>query len=299
MQFAKPLNEATWSDLTEIQPPDTFTPVEAIEYNGHASEEDKSRRLSDIQREFLTEGVLKLPNFFHPNVLQDYLNARQELPMDRSVRDNFWGGWSFPTPYMICEELKQLGLNPALMSTLQHIVGHEMGLHLCLTGWVSTERNFHQDTYLNPPYLWSNYVAVWIALEDIHPDSGPFQYVPGSHRWETLRQQKLFSYLTSEQRSSPHWPTFTQDEVARVCEEEIARRGSQVETYLPKKGDVLIWHANLVHRGSEPKNKDLLRKSLICHYSAVEKRVDMPMRRRDPVTNGVYFDLPVAGAVRP
>lgn len=293
MKFAKPLQEARWSDLTEQQPAETFTPVETLASKSQAD------HMTPLQRQFLEEGVLHLPNFLSPAVMQDYLRVRNELPMERSARDNFWGGWSFPTPYMICDELKQLGLNKALMSTLQHVIGYEMGLHLCLTGWVSTERDFHQDTYLNPPNLWSHYAAVWIALEDIHPDSGPFQYVPGSHTWATLRQQKLFSYLTTEQKSSPHWPTFTQKEVARVCEEEIARRGAAVKTYLPKKGDVLIWHANLVHRGSEPKNRDLLRKSLICHYSAVEKRVDMPMTKRDPVTNGVYFDLPVAGSVRP
>lgn len=297
MQFLKPLNQATWADLTEPQPPETFTSVEKF---GFASQEENgAQRLSSLQEKWCRDGFVILKDFLPSEPLIAYENIRSQLPKDHSQRNNFYGGWAFPTPYMVCEELKDLALEKNLMNILELLIGEEMGLHLCLTGWVSTERNFHQDTYLNPSFLWSNYLAVWMALEDVSPDAGPFQYVPGSHRWETLRRDKLFSYLTEEQQSSPHWPTFTQDEIARICEEEIARRNAPIETFVPEKGDVLIWHSNLVHRGSEPKDKSLLRKSLICHYSAISKRLDMRMTKRHPKTNGIYFDLPVEGSVRP
>ena len=33
-----------------------------------------------------------------------------------------------------------------------------------------------------------------------------------------------------------------------------------------KKGDVLIWHANLIHGGSARKNLELSRRALVCHF---------------------------------
>ena len=66
-----------------------------------------------------------------------------------------------------------------------------MCLSLALTGWVSTERNWHQDDYLNPPDVDAWYVAAWLALDDIPSGSGPFQYVPGSHRWPAIRGDKV------------------------------------------------------------------------------------------------------------
>jgi|ERR1051326_4944088 len=33
-----------------------------------------------------------------------------------------------------------------------------------------------------------------------------------------------------------------------------------------KKGDALIWHANLVHGGSMRRNMQLSRKALVCHF---------------------------------
>jgi hypothetical protein len=274
----KRLSEATWADLTEPQPPDTFTSIEF-------------KQFTEEQKNYIKDGVLHLPGFFTDDDFRDYIELREGLPKDRKLKNNYWGGWSYPTPYLEHGELRELALNPRLMEKLEHVIGEEMGLHLCLTGWVSTERNFHQDTYLNHPDLWSKYLAVWIALDDISPDVGPFQYVPGSNHWPCLKRNKLFEFLTAEERSSPHWPTFTQGEVSRVCQEEMARRNQTYVVYTPKKGDVLIWHANLIHRGSQPLNPELLRKSLICHYSAVATRssLDMPRYARDPATNGIYF----------
>ena len=42
------------------------------------------------------------------------------------------------------------------------------------------------------------------------------------------------------------------------------------ETLLIKKGDVLIWHASLVHGGDPIINPELTRKSFVCHYSSQE-----------------------------
>src|SRR5438552_11002670 len=87
-----------------------------------------------------------------------------------------------------------------LCATMESLIGEPMMLHLALTGWVSTERTWHQDDYLNPAHVAGWYAAVWMALDDnIHSDSGPFEYLPGSHRWPTLRRDKVISFLTEEE----------------------------------------------------------------------------------------------------
>jgi len=277
----KPLSQANWKDLTVLQPFNTRTPIEAAPLE----------ELPSLQRQFRENGVAVLENFIPHDLLDAYSLVRARLPKDRSVPDNYWAGWHYPTPYQDCRELLDLATYPDLQGALHALIGAEMGLHLALTGWVSTERKWHQDTYLNPEFLWSYYAAAWIALEDVEPEAGPFQYIKGSHNWRSLRQDKLFEFMTPEERKDPRWPTFTQDEVARVCEAEIERQGEKVSEFLPKKGDVLIWHSNLVHRGSEPKNPDLERRALICHYSSIGRRVDMDRLSRNPTNGQLYFDF--------
>ena len=81
-------------------------------------------------------------------------------------------------------------------------------LHLVLSGWVSSERTWHQDDYLNPDFVNSHYAAVWVALRDISPDCGPFQFVRGSHKWPLTRRDKVLANCPVKTTAAdPAWPT--------------------------------------------------------------------------------------------
>ena len=163
-----------------------------------------------------------------------------------------------------------------------------MGVSLNLTALVSTERNWHQDDYLNPPQTKGWYAAVWFALDDVDPESGPFQYVPGSHRWPVLRRDRVRLYLSPEERHSPDWPRYTERFLDEIVANQICERKAPVETFLGKKGDILIWHARLMHRGSVPAEAGRLRMSFISHYHGVDHWALGPKvgHHRD---GGMYF----------
>ena len=59
--------------------------------------------------------------------------------------------------------------------------------------------------------------------------------------------------------------------------EDILTRGElEKEKFIASKGDVLIWHSRLMHRGTVPNNPDLWREAVILHYSGISHRPDMP-----------------------
>src|SRR5207244_1410120 len=74
------------------------------------------------------------------------------------------------------------------------------------------------------------------------------------------------------------WTLFTQDQVAAAVERRRQALELPYERFLARKGDVLIWHACLQHRGSAPELRQSrwrtglratpLRKALISHYTA-------------------------------
>jgi ectoine hydroxylase len=51
-------------------------------------------------------------------------------------------------------------------------------------------------------------------------------------------------------------------------EELVSAKGYEKKEFLAKKGDVFIWHANLVHGGAPIINKASTRKSMVIHYYA-------------------------------
>lgn len=248
-------------------------------------------RLTPEQRAWRQDGVVVLRNFFPASVLDPYIDRRIQLNQPLC--------WQSPTPYLQVEEMRQICLYPPLRSMLRELIGEEMLLHLCLSTWVSTERNWHQDAYLNPPFVGGWYVAVWIALDHIDPDSGPFEYIPGSHRWPVLDGDKVRSFMTSEERDirvlDLHpWPKITEHFVVPAIEAEIRDRGAMPRFFLAEKGDALIWHSRLMHRGTTPNRPNLERRALIAHYSGVNHRPDMLLRNTD-AQGGAWavFDTPL------
>jgi hypothetical protein len=229
------------------------------------------------------EGVVIVQNFFPEELLVQYEKCWVESNSDRPR------GWPDPIPYTRHPELRDLFCYKPLADLLETLIGEPAGLHLNLTGWVSTERDWHQDSYLNPPWVGDAYAAVWISFADIHPDSGPFQYVPGSHRWPQVTRQKILNALDPDQRDH-RWPKFSEIILSPLFENEIKERNVEVVTHLPKRGDLLVWHGRVLHRGSKANVPGMERRSAIAHYSGVNHRHEMPEAVQHD-DGGFYFPL--------
>lgn len=198
------------------------------------------------------------------------------------------GGWPDACPYMRTPALLELCMFGELATELEKLVGEAMGLHLNLTGWTSTRRNWHQDGYLNPAVTGDHYAAVWIALGDVHPSSGVFQYVPGSHLWHRLTFEKVRRYVDV---NDPAWPAHTEAILTDLVEAEIDARNAPVVDYAAGAGDVLIWHPRLYHRGSTPLVPNAYRPSLIAHFSGIDHRPDFPMPPVQHPAGGWYWPI--------
>lgn len=186
-------------------------------------------------------------------------------------------GYSIGTPYMSVPELADLALCEPVVQAVEEVVGEPVAMHLNLTGWVSTERTWHQDDYLNPfpNGVGDRYCGAWFALDDIDPRSGPFEYVPASHNLPFLTQQEVLDRLDPAEAANPDWPWIAERFVTEYWDEVITSTGAPIERFEARRGDLLLWHSRLLHRGSRPEVPGLERRSLIVHYSAVDARPDM------------------------
>jgi hypothetical protein len=273
----------SFADLSEPMDPALLPPLDRPDL--------ETTTLTPQQLSWRQDGVVELKGFLPDDLVDAYVAKRSEL-------DHL--GWLKPTPYLHVPELRDLALYPPLMAVMESLISEPMMLHLALTGWISTARAWHQDDYLNPPHVASWYTAVWIALDEIHPDSGPFEYLPGSHRWPLLRRDVVMTHLTDEELQRKEeltghnsWEKYAERFVTPAVDRQVAESGLPVRQFLGKKGDVLIWHGALMHRGSIANVPHMPRKSLITHYSGVNHRPDMANRTQHE-GGGIYalFDHP-------
>jgi hypothetical protein len=231
--------------------------------------------LDNDQLHWRKNGFLKKSSFFPDELIDQYIQIRKE--------STGLGGWSSPSPYEHVAELRNLCLYEPLIKKISSLIGDEMVLHLNLTGWVSTERDWHQDDYLNNRNVNGWYIAIWIALDDISPNCGPFEFIPGSHNWPVLRGHKVREHMNPDDAKQTgwgipgkHWTITSQSMVANAVEQRRLALNCKTERFLGKKGDILFWHSCLQHRGSKPINPNIERRALIAHYSEISHQVVIP-----------------------
>jgi ectoine hydroxylase-related dioxygenase (phytanoyl-CoA dioxygenase family) len=121
-----------------------------------------------------------------------------------------------------------------------------------------SEETLHIDTgplTLTEPMTMA---ASWLALEDVRPGSGELEFVPGSH--------SVPEYLHPSMSKGHNNDMTTYGAVLKQMKAACVDRGFITERFEAKKGDVLIWHADLLHGGAKIEDPSSTRKSLVTHF---------------------------------
>ena len=104
--------------------------------------------------------------------------------------------------------------------------------------------------------------GVWVALEDTNKYNGPLAVVPGSHKFPIVD----FNILNCKKPDSIQ----SLEKCYRVYEEYVRKivkvSNSKVKSIYVKKGQAIIWAANLLHGGTKHLKKNKTRKSQVIHY---------------------------------
>lgn len=159
--------------------------------------------------------------------------------------------------------LMDIGTNEKMMSVLETILDKKVDLFQSINFLTGSQQRTHSDSIHMTTFPEGNLIAVWIALEDITADSGPLHYYSGSHKLPYLMNPDFDNEGTSVKLGNKSYTDY-EDAVENL----IADHTFEKEIFLAKKGDMLIWHANLLHGGEPVSNPESTRKSMVMHYFA-------------------------------
>ena|SRR5688572_5187793 len=158
--------------------------------------------------------------------------------------------------YLEYREVREVVLAPGLSRVLADVLGGAPMLCNTINFEWGPGQEDHFDTLYMPPKEPNRMVAAWIALEDVAPTAGPLRYYPGSHRIPPF----LFSHGRTDAIPN-EMPNFR-----KYIAAELERRGTQPSMFAAQAGDVLIWHAQLLHGGYPIQDRNQTRKTLVAHY---------------------------------
>jgi hypothetical protein len=165
----------------------------------------------------------------------------------------------------------RLSLTADVVDFIGHLFDAPAAVTQSLSFWRGSEQPIHIDyPYVRQQLSLSHVVASWVALEDVHPDSGPLAYYRGGHK---LDKSDFFDWgggsIVYDENSER-----TPMEFAHYLWDRMKMCGIEPDVFLPKKGDVLLWHGNIPHEGTRVKDPALTRKSYVTHYTSLPMMPD-------------------------
>lgn len=193
--------------------------------------------------------------------------------MDGIVRDfpqrYGWGAWKegksvstrIQDAWQTDQRVRDIAANPVVLDILSAIYGRRAFPFQTLNFPVGTQQAGHAD-YVHFNSIPDRFMCgVWLAFEDIDDDNGPLFYYPGSHRWPTYQNEHLG---ISHRRINDQFPEYHR--YVDLWERMAKKQGLERQTFKARKGQALIWAANLVHGGSVQNDPYRTRWSQVTHY---------------------------------
>ena len=215
-------------------------------------------------------GYLIVERAVEPDVLDQAWSAYEKAVADGTVQlqpetvspDDPWPG-RFLDPHLKVPALCGIMRHPAILRWVRLLMEREPAPFQTITSHKGSQQGAHSDSIHMTTYPLGYLTASWVAFEDIHPDSGPLVYYPGSHRLPYIFSKDIG--ITQEDFRQNGYKGYLERYEPRI-KELVVEAGIEPHYFHAKKGDVLIWHANLIHGGSTRRDVKHSRRAIVNHY---------------------------------
>jgi hypothetical protein len=155
--------------------------------------------------------------------------------------------------------VRRIAANEKIIELLSQIYGRRAFPFQTLNFPVGTEQHFHTDSLHFSSVPERFMCGVWVALEDVGPEQGPLIYYPGSHKLPVYWNEH---YGYQMKPGKPH----LQNEYEATWARLVAALKLEPKIFCPKRGQALIWAANLLHGGAPHRDASKTRWSQVTHY---------------------------------
>lgn len=199
----------------------------------------------------LDDRIARIQHRLGPHYGIDFTDPAADKTLgERRIQD----AWTFD------QDVRAIAANEAVIALLSKLYGRNAFPFQTLNFPVGTQQDAHSDSVHFSSIPERFMCGVWLAMEDVRPDAGPLFYYPGSHRWPIMTNSLIGRRGYGSALAS------AQDPYSQAWRALCDVHGAQLETFLARKGQALIWCANLLHGGSRQNNPMLTRWSQVTHY---------------------------------
>lgn len=179
--------------------------------------------------------------------------------------------------WLVSDACLKIATWPVILSVLKQLYGLTALPFQTLNFPVGTEQAPHSDAIHFNCEPFGLMCGVWVALENVTEQQGPLVYYPGSHKLPETNFPDL--------GLAPDPASYSAYE--HCMQQLIAERQLKPAHGIIKKGQALVWAANLLHGGSARRDKSATRLSQVTHYYLEGAKPWRPMFSK---TERCYFE---------
>ncbi|MGQ0620769.1 MAG: phytanoyl-CoA dioxygenase family protein [Panacagrimonas sp.] len=187
--------------------------------------------------------------------------------------------------WKISAAVREIALAPVVHAALESLYGRRPLPFQTLNFLRGTEQRVHADTIHFNSEPRGFMCGVWVALEDVDMDNGPLVYYPGSHRLPELSLRDLGPEVGRLMKRLP----LPRMDVHRAIyapyyepyiESWIAQHRLSPQYGTVRRGQAIVWAANLLHGGSPQRDRGRTRWSQVTHFYFDGCRYFTPLNER-------------------
>ncbi len=237
-----------------------------------------------IARDLARDGfaTFDFPDADFPTLAQSIMDQLGPGMAMQAFRDGGADGLRVQDAWTQCEAVRRLAINPVVIDLLSTLYGRRAFPFQTLNFPFGSQQHAHTDSVHFSSMPERFMCGVWVPLEDIHPDAGPLIYYPGSHKLPIYVNEHIgHCAATAPNRAN-------QADFAPLWRALIRTHGLERVEFMPRRGQALIWAANLLHGGSEHRDRNRTRWSQVTHYFFEDCAYFTPLES-DPPFGRIFF----------
>jgi ectoine hydroxylase-related dioxygenase (phytanoyl-CoA dioxygenase family) len=208
------------------------------------------------------DGFVVLRGLFQPDEVATINAEIDRLIRDKVVDFNFTGR-KIMFAFHHSELLRKYVHDRRILDVMDFLLGKRIKVFQSINFLTGSEQHAHSDSIHMTTHPLGYMIAAWIALEPITANNGPLIYHVGSHKVPYL--------LNGSYDHGGNRFVIGEDAYARyeeAVDRELASGAFEAREFHAQPGDVLFWHANLIHGGKKMNAPGASRKSMVIHCFA-------------------------------
>lgn len=208
------------------------------------------------------DGYVVLRGLFSSDEV-DAMNKEVDRLIREKVVDFNFTGRKIMFAFQHSALLRRFVHDRRILDVMDFLLGRKVRVFQSINFLTGSEQHAHSDSIHMTTYPLGYMIAAWIALEKVDGDNGCLVYHPGSHRLPYLLNDGFDHggnrFVIGEEAYARY---------ESAIDDAIKKGGFPATEFHAQPGDVLLWHANLLHGGKRMTRRDATRKSMVIHCFA-------------------------------